>query len=343
MLTEILLHLTALWSQLLSSVDNLFHFYWTRVRGYPLFFARGIGSTKGIDRGFDEIAAIATATEVKVPIACGGSYPRDFKFQSPIAHLLPSEVATAHVRVIGDLESARAVVVHLAGTGDQGYSLRTGIALPLFKKHGIASVLLMSPFYALRKANGQKGAAILTVEDIVLQSAAICSEAANLVRWLRRDYPGKLVGITGISYGGSMTVYSSLLCGGDLAVSTLVPCERAPFLDEKAVLRDVLHPTVLEERHLLETILERTAIDDVVAQYEKNRDSKKGTMTYTQISARNDQVVPSRYSNIVAKTMTRFSYHSKIFEISGGHVSAIILHQSKYVEQIAASFDTLEH
>ncbi|KAI8617931.1 hypothetical protein BC830DRAFT_1166599 [Chytriomyces sp. MP71] len=113
MLTEILLLFTALWSQLLSSVDYLFHFYWTRVRGYPLFFAHGIGSTKTIDLGFDEIAAIATATEVKVPIACGGSYPRDFKFQSPIAHLLPSEVATAHVRVIGDLESARAVVLFL--------------------------------------------------------------------------------------------------------------------------------------------------------------------------------------------------------------------------------------
>ncbi|KAI8615112.1 hypothetical protein BC830DRAFT_1168869 [Chytriomyces sp. MP71] len=75
------------------------------------------------------------------------------------------------------------------------------IALFLFKKHGIASVLIMAPFYMLRKANGQKGAVILTVVHIVLQITAICSEATNLV------------------------------CG-DLVISTLVLCERASFLDE---------------------------------------------------------------------------------------------------------------
>lgn len=46
-------------------------------------------------------------------------------------------------------------------------------------------------------------------------------ECAALVSWVRKEYPGIPVGLTGISYGGGMVSCSASMTEGPLVI---VPC-----------------------------------------------------------------------------------------------------------------------
>jgi hypothetical protein len=72
----------------------------------------------------------------------------------------------------------------MAATGATEYEpRRTTVALPLLQ-HGVASVVIMAPWYGTRAPVSQHGCYIETVADYLRQSLAIIVEGAAVLRWL---------------------------------------------------------------------------------------------------------------------------------------------------------------
>lgn len=88
----------------------------------------------------------------------------------------------------------------LAATGDEGFGSRIKrYAEPLRAKYGIASIIVMAPFYAKRRAKDQISGSVLTVENYVSQCYSTCWEAASMLRGVRERHPSLPVGVTGVS------------------------------------------------------------------------------------------------------------------------------------------------
>ena len=97
----------------------------------------------------------------------------------------------------------RSTVVHLAATGDHGYSRRLlAYALPLARQHNIASVILESPFYGIRKPSYQNRSKLKRLSDLLLLGKATIEESLYVLRWLDGIGQGQRNVISGVSMGG---------------------------------------------------------------------------------------------------------------------------------------------
>lgn len=98
---------------------------------------------------------------------------------------LPVESRTAHAMLIAPDRPAEGApcVIHLAATGDHGYTRRTHLGLPLVQQ-GIATLALESPYYGQRKPHYQQGAKLLHVSDLLLLGRATIEESLLLLHWL---------------------------------------------------------------------------------------------------------------------------------------------------------------
>lgn len=140
---------------------------------------------------------------------------------------LPVESRTVHVRWIRpnrrDL-SGNPTVMHLAATGDHGFSRReTLLAVPLAREHGIGSVILESPYYGLRKPSYQQGAKLRFVSDLLLLGRATIEETLFLLYWLRQNEGDETkLGVSGLSMGGVHSCMIASLYPGDVALAPLL-------------------------------------------------------------------------------------------------------------------------
>lgn len=138
-------------------------------------------------------------------------------FDSPLAGL-PDKCCTARALFVraapgGVLPPTRAVCLITAPTGDDTYADRDAkLARPLLQQ-GIASLIVMAPFYGTRAPTGQTKHFIANVADYMRQSLAIILEGAALLRWASRGfdvregeprYQGLRLGVAGLSWGGAM-------------------------------------------------------------------------------------------------------------------------------------------
>eukprot|EP00468_Gymnochlora_sp_CCMP2014_P007018 CAMPEP_0167747724 /NCGR_PEP_ID=MMETSP0110_2-20121227/4439_1 /TAXON_ID=629695 /ORGANISM="Gymnochlora sp., Strain CCMP2014" /LENGTH=307 /DNA_ID=CAMNT_0007632655 /DNA_START=322 /DNA_END=1242 /DNA_ORIENTATION=+ len=302
-------------------LDLLFPILFKYILKNPSFFEKGIGNEKEIQglvstkfRSISSLSAPASLLDSDTNT-----------FLSPVSSDLPKGTQTAEFQIIGDLSKCRAIVVHLPATGDQGFSLRREkYAKPLYQQHNIGSVLLMASYYAKRKPKGQSGFALQTVEDIARQSYSIVAEAVYIIDSLRKKYPNTPVGVTGVSYGGSMAGLAGLLSPHDIAVSTLVPADRPVFLD--GVLRKTLPQSLLKKKEaVLKGIFDKMTFDpnlEVDAKYAKER---KKRMSYVQVSADNDGFIPALSSERAYAAMSRAKSNvaSSLHRLNGGHASSI--------------------
>jgi len=139
-------------------------------------------------------------------------------FESPVPHrLLPPETRVGHVQLLLPPEPApgRPICLHLASTGEQGFTLRTLFATPLVRR-GIAALLLENPFYGLRRPKEQFGCSLRTVRDQFAMNYATVTEARCLLAWLRREGYAQ-IGVTGYSQGGVMAAFAAALTPFPLA------------------------------------------------------------------------------------------------------------------------------
>ena len=161
---------------------------------------------------------------------------------------LPEESRTAHVLWVSPHHPAPGspTVVHLAATGDHGFSRRQHLATPLVA-HGIGSIALESPFYGVRKPAQQRGAKLRRVSDLLLLGKATIEESLFLLRWLSERGHSRL-GVSGLSMGGVHASMVAALYPDQLAlVPLLAPrsaaqsyCQGALFhaTDWERLLRD---------------------------------------------------------------------------------------------------------
>ena len=131
-------------------------------------------------------------------------------FDTPVPStrkLLPSESKRAHVQYVvpvGHATAAQSAVVHLAATGDHGFSRRLlSYALPLATQHNVASVILESPFYGVRRPSFQNRSKLKTLSDLLLLGKATIEESLYILRWLEENAMSKEGNaISGVSMGG---------------------------------------------------------------------------------------------------------------------------------------------
>ena len=139
--------------------------------------------------------------------------------------MMPTEVETAHFQIMLPKKwshpTLKPIVLHLAGTGDHGFwRRRLGMAKPLMKEAGVASVILENPYYGSRKPKDQYRSSLRNVSDIFIMGGCLIVESIAILNWLRRSGFGP-IGVTGISMGG----HNASLAGAswDKPVS-IVPC-----------------------------------------------------------------------------------------------------------------------
>ena len=131
-------------------------------------------------------------------------------FDTPMSStrkLLPVESKRAHVQYVvpvGQAQAARSAVVHLAATGDHGFSRRLlAYAMPLATQHNVASVILESPFYGVRRPSFQNRSKLKTLSDLLLLGKATIEESLYVLRWLEENsVSGEGNVISGVSMGG---------------------------------------------------------------------------------------------------------------------------------------------
>jgi dienelactone hydrolase len=171
---------------------------------------------------------------------------------------LPPACRVAHVRWYVP-PRVRGAYVHLASTGDEGWSRRSAVVESALSR-GLAAMVLENPYYGRRRSLGQRGPDLDTVADQLAMGAAAVEEARALLGWLSRAV-GPHVGVTGFSMGGSVAALTASSWPEPLAIvaaatghaAETVFCDGAlsRFIDFGAVdrsrLRELLAPGDLEK------------------------------------------------------------------------------------------------
>lgn len=91
-----------------------------------------------------------------------------------------------------------------AGTGDQGFTRRRMLtAIPLLRDYRIATIIIESPYYGLRKPKHQTGSSLFYVTDLFVMGGALMFETMVLLYWCEKMKLGPAI-LHGFSLGGHM-------------------------------------------------------------------------------------------------------------------------------------------
>jgi dienelactone hydrolase len=304
----------------------------------PRFFQDGWG-----DRALcDEIDPVALARRPPRRIALRpgparrafGGLLSEGTFESP-EDRLPGCARSARVQLLVPEGPLRGVAVHLAASGDQGFSVRLRFAAPLLAR-GVGALVLENAYYGARRPANQPRHAVRSISDLHLMAAATFQEGRALLRWLHDERQVPLVGITGYSMGGQLAAMAG--------ASAPFPCAVVPMAAPCApdsVLRDgVLH-------HLAEWSAIAAGGDAKLARRTLCAHLARFSVTRLPppvvpaaalvVGAAEDGIVPPRESERIAR-----HWGSELRWLPAGHVSAVLRHQDEMRAAIADAFDRLE-
>lgn len=249
-----------------KDVDALYH-HGPMMEGDPVIDWKRVYTSKG--RREKTYTLVGTSEEktstysFRVYQAC---------FQTPVLasyEALPEASRYAHAKWIVPVDNrtgddhVQSCVVHLAATGDHGFSRRESLlAIPLAKYHGIASVILESPYYGLRKPSYQSRSKLKYVSDLLLLGKATIEETLVLLQWISRHVGMETaLGVSGISMGGVHScMVASLFREKDIAlVPLLAPRSAAAAYCRGALFQatgwnNLLRDVVCREQELVEKI-----------------------------------------------------------------------------------------
>ena len=243
-------------------------------------------------------------------------------------------------------EERKGVVIHLAGTGDQGYGLRRKISGDALARKGFTNIILMAAGCGARKPRTQKRHYVDTVSDYLVCCLANFIDGCSLINWVRDQYPGSPLAITGMSFGGTSAISATCLdCFSSPHPIAVVPFLPPPSADHLLSTRFFLAQMNLErmcevENKEKDELL--AEISDMFAQV----DLRSWLMSYTPFekARENNKVVSIVYSYakhdaVVSQTMTDSLVallqdkvtHFDLHDIDGGHLSSIIMGDSERV------------
>lgn len=202
-------------------IDTLAHVPLRSLRGSRRTFHRGWGDERLLPLNdaatfrWDEVSEIEVTWGPE--IAADGLVVADGTFESP-APALPAESRTAVVRRVAPPEGARAWCVWMAAWNDHEWATRTALAR-LAAAHGIGSVILMNPYYGMRRPRGAGLQPIATVSDFGVMGRAAVIEGAALLRSLRSSHLP--LGVAGYSMGANIGAMVSAVTGFPIATAAL--------------------------------------------------------------------------------------------------------------------------
>jgi pimeloyl-ACP methyl ester carboxylesterase len=253
---------------------------------------------------------------------------REGTFESPEARLPPA-VRRVRVRMLRPAAGApRAVCLHFAASGDQGFAMRLRFAAPLLEQ-GIAAVVLENPYYGARRPPGQPGAALRTVADMVLMATAAVREGRSLLAWLEERGHRRL-GVAGYSMGGQMCAMVAITWPRPLAVAALAPSDSPASVFTEGLLAS--HPCW--------DALRRPGGTDEDARAELRRFLLRYAVSGQPppVAPRAAVVVANRRDAVVSPAEAeRIAAHwgCELRWLKGGHVSAAILEHSAMRRAVA--------
>jgi dienelactone hydrolase len=313
-------------------------FFGLAARG-PLFFQDGWG-----DRALCEATDPEALSRRRIPrlrVRLGparqayGGLLREGTFESPEGRLPPC-ARTARIRLLLPEPGVRAVAVHLAASGDQGFAVRLRFAAPLLER-GIGALVLENAFYGARRPANQPHHAVRCVSDLHLMGAATFQEGRALLRWLRDALRVESVGVTGFSMGGQLAAMVGAAVPFPCAVVPIAATCSPDSVLRGGVLRHVAAwaalvgdgETVDMAREALCTHLARFSVTTLPAPAYAGAAIVVGTSS--------DGVVPP-------SEMQRIAEHwgCELRWLPAGHVSAVLRHQGAMRAAIADAFDRLE-
>ncbi len=308
----------------------------------PRFFQDGWG-----DRALCEAMDPETISRRRIPrldvrlrpaLRSFGGLLHEGTFESPEARL-PTCARKARIRLLlpepSPQRPLRAVAVHLAASGDQGFNVRLRFAAPLLER-GIGALVLENAYYGARRPANQPHHAVRSVSDLQIMGAATFQEARALLRWLREVRRVPLVGVTGYSMGGQMAAMAG--------AASPFPCAVVPVAatcSPDTVLRDGVLRHVAEWAAI-------AAGDDL----EAGRRALCAHLARFSVTTLPPPLVPE--AAIVVGTaadgvvppseMRRIARHWKceLRWLPAGHVSAVLRHQGAMREALADAFERLE-
>ncbi|XP_039126241.1 protein ABHD18 [Dioscorea cayenensis subsp. rotundata] len=249
-----------------------------------------------------------------------------------VAFLLPKNVPPQKM----------ACVVHLAGTGDHTFERRLRLGGPLVKEN-IATMVLESPFYGLRRPSMQRGAKLLCVSDLLLLGRVTIEEARCLLHWLEIEEGFGKTGICGLSMGG---VHAAMV--GSLHPT---PIATLPFLSPHSAVvafcEGVLkHATAWEA-------LREDAAQKVDMTLEQVRERLRSVLSLTDVTR---FPIPKNPQAVIFVAATDDGYipkhsvlelqrawpGSEVRWVTGGHVSSFLLHNDAFRKAIVDGLDRLQ-
>lgn len=303
------------------------------------FFADGWGDEVVIRDVSVEGARERPPAEIEVAWGAerreGGGLLREGVFESPEVRLPPA-VRRARVRLLGPASGEpRAVCLHLAASGDEGFAMRLRFAAPLLEQ-GIAALVLENPYYGERRPAGQPGTALRTVSDMVLMASATVRESRSLLAWLERQGHRRL-GVAGYSMGGQMCALVAVTWPRPLAVAALAPSDSpAPVFTEGLLSRhprwDALcRPGESDDRARAE--LRRFLLRFAVSTLPRPVEPRAAVV----VANRHDGVVPSAEAERIAR-----HWGCELRWLDGGHVSAALVEHPAMRRAVADAFAGLE-
>jgi dienelactone hydrolase len=264
-----------------------------------------------------------------------GGLLHDGSFDSP-EDQLPACTRTARVKLLLPEKGVRAVFLHLAAAGDQGFGLRLRFAEPLLA-HGVGALVLENAYYGARRPKGQHAHQVRCVSDMHLMAAATFLEGRALLRWLRDALGLERIGVTGFSMGGQLAAMVGAAASFPVAV---VPI--APACSPDSVLRDGVLRHVPSWRKLAAAGEDEEAVREALL-------VRASQFSVTSLPA---PIYPeaaivvgtSRDGFVPPADMRRIAEHwgAELRWLPAGHVSALLRHQGDMRRAILDALERLE-
>lgn len=292
------------------------------------------------------------AREVALKSKTKSATVRAFRFSSPMAAFLASACHVGEFDLVMPSKGVvRACVLILPGTGDSTYAFRRHTLAEPLSESGIASILLMPAYVGSRRPASQFLHYVSTVEGFCLQSSAVIIEGLALLGWARDKFPGALLAVTGLSWGGGMAgIIGCIAKGYDLAI---VPCLTSAGADVlvtgglrfeiafgKLVTEEA--PTVEQAAQDLLELLSHNRPSELIEWASAFLPSPSGTKVLIQVQATHDVFVPPQEGLDNFSQIRVLDDKAELIWVPGGHVSSFAAARRIFLGHIVSALQRLE-